>query len=163
MLKQLSFLHLLLLPAFKPWSVVAYLWATVLSWRSIIMDDYTILYSMHCMGVYSILQYSNSTLQHFTLHTSVWIRLHSIQPPIRGCSHIMSAKIGGVQTPPSPACQPKIRNWLTPPPPLVRKNQKSANPPFPPLSEIIFCCTPIIKLNTPSRKKVLIWKQFRHL
>ena len=46
----------------------------------------------------------------------------------RGCSHIMSAKNEGVQPPPAP---------------LVGKNQKLAEPPLPPLSEIIFCRIPI--------------------
>ena len=42
---------------------------------------------------------------------------------LRGCSHIMSAKNGGVQTPP---------------PPLVSQKSEIGLPPLPPLSEIIF-------------------------
>ena len=42
----------------------------------------------------------------------------------------VSQKWGGLD-PPFPPCQPKIRNGLTPPPPLVRKNQKTANSPSP--------------------------------
>ena len=47
---------------------------------------------------------------------------------VRGCSHMTSAKNGAVQTPPLPPLSAKVRNWSTPPPPLVRKNQKPAYP-----------------------------------
>ena len=48
---------------------------------------------------------------------------------IRGCSHMMSDKNGGVQIHP---------------PPLFSQNQKLA---YPPLSELIFCCNQIYKIK----------------
>ena len=59
---------------------------------------------------------------------------------LRGCSHMMSAKNGGVQTPPPPLppLSAKVRNWPTPHPPLVRKKSEISLPSLPPLSEIKF-------------------------
>ena len=72
-----------------------------------------------------------------------------------GCSHMMPAKIGGLQTPASPIIS---QNWKLayPPSPLVRQNQKIADPPSTP-SEIIFCCTPIC------RTKFTFWEEMLHL
>ena len=54
----------------------------------------------------------------------------------KGCSHIMSAQNGGLQTP-IPPLSAKIRNWPTTPPSLVRQNQKR--------QKILFSCTPFIE------------------
>ena len=69
-----------------------------------------------------------------------------IQPCKGLFTYYVSQKWGGPD-PPSPPRQPKIRNWLTPPP----SQEKIRNwlTPFPPLSEIIFCRTPmnLVKLT----------------
>ena len=64
-----------------------------------------------------------------------WVLVASL----RGCSHMMSTKIG--LDPTTLPCLPKITNWPTTLTPLV-KNQKFANPPPPPWWKIIFYCTP---------------------
>ena len=47
-------------------------------------------------------------------------------PSTLGAVHILcQPKMGGYR-PPLPPGQPKIRNWLTPPPPLIRKNPNLA-------------------------------------
>ena len=53
-------------------------------------------------------------------------------PPVRGCSHIMSAKNWGSKPPLPPLSAKNQKLAYPPPPPLVRKNQKLANPPSPP-------------------------------
>ena len=55
----------------------------------------------------------------------------------RGCSHMRSAKNGGVQTP-SPPLVSQSQKLAYPPTPLVRKKSETGLPPLPPLSEIRF-------------------------
>ena len=53
----------------------------------------------------------------------------------------------GIANLPSPPCQPKSEIGLPPIPPLSEeRNRKQLNPPSP-MSEIIFCCSPIKKKN----------------
>ena len=63
-----------------------------------------------------------------------WVRIWYNLVSIRGFSHIMSSKNGGLQIPPPPVVSKnseiglppplseKIRNWLTPLPPVVRNH-----------------------------------------
>ena len=62
----------------------------------------------------------------------------------------MSAKNGGVQTPP-PHLSAKNQKLAYPPHPLSEKN-RNLLPPLPPMSEIIFCCTPTNEVK-PSQKE----------
>ena len=64
------------------------------------------------------------------------------QVSIRGCSHIMSAKMAN---PPSPPRQKKVRNWQTPQPPLVRKKIRNRLTPHLPSVADIVCEWPLIK------------------
>ena len=79
------------------------------------------------------------------------------EPGYKGLfTYYVSQKWGGPD-PPSPPCQPKIRNWLTPPRPFVRKNQKLAKPP-PPLSETIFWRTPISLVKRIFQEEIYSFK-----
>ena len=57
----------------------------------------------------------------------------------KGCSPLMSDKKRGFR-PPIPPGPPKIKSWLTPPPPL---------------SEVICCCSPINLIKYPFYKESL--------
>ena len=51
---------------------------------------------------------------------------------LSGCLHIMSAKNGGVQTPPLPLLSKKSKIYLTPLPPCQKKSEFYQTPPPPP-------------------------------
>ena len=74
--------------------------------------------------------------------------LGRILPPVRGCSHMMSAKNGGVQTPPPPLVSQK-KNWPTPLR-TCKKNHKPAYPapPLPLVKNLILMYQFNLKENT---------------
>ena len=76
---------------------------------------------------------------------------------IRGCSQILSAKNGGVQTPPPPLAAKNLKLAYSPPS-FVRKILKWAKPPFPPCQKSYFVALQVIKKNPPFEKKFTILK-----
>ena len=74
------------------------------------------IYWMLNMAIFAILKEQEKFLIGFIVKKSTYRFSGEIKFWIRGCSHMTSAK---------------IRRWKTPPPPLISKSQKSADPPTP--------------------------------